>query len=193
MRRIHLSDLIAIDSPVVGSAQYISLLTLPGPQGSVPVMSEVPEAGRRTGRQSCQSCGLFLAGLAVLFLVYFVYSMRAPMWNAGRLKARLHVGMSAGEVVGASLRTGRHLVFVSPPIEGGTWYFDDRGVTVGNEHTTEPGAARALVDKQMAGGLQGHTLSFLYLSAVPVRASVRVTFDGTGHVSAIEGPAGHAD
>ncbi len=154
-------------------------------------MSEVPDAAKRTGRQSCQSCGLFLVGLSVLFLVYFVYDMRAPMWNAGRLKARLHAGMSAGEVVAASLRTGRHLVFVNPPMEG-RWYFDDGGVTVGNEHTAEPAAVRALVDKQ-ASDLAGRTLSFLYLSAVPVRASLRVTFDGAGRVSAFEGPVGHAD
>lgn len=135
-----------------------------------------------------------LAGLVLLalFAVYFVMVLQAPRAAATAFKQRLRVGMTVSEVMVESLGTPRHLTFMRSAAEAPEWTAYGSTVTVGGERAEGAAAVRSLLERR-AAELKVESLSFMFLTSVPVRSSIVVHFGSDGRVVKIDGPFDWAD
>lgn len=153
---------------------------------SAPVPALEPNAPAPKG-QGCRNLAI-LAGLFCAFsAVFFVWSLNVPGMEARAFKERIRPGMRLSEVVIVSFSTGRHMVRVdaeegAPILRVGTSV-----AFVGDERADTENAIRALLDRR-AAELRLKTLSFMFLSNIPVRSSILVRFGPDGTVTAVEGP-----
>jgi hypothetical protein len=149
------------------------------------------DAAPRMRRASVRGC--LLTGLVLLAATggCFVLALNASVRHATAFKGRLHAGMTVAEVYAAA-DTGRHLVFVYSTPGAPEVSIGESSASVGGERAEGREAARALLERH-AADLKLESVSFMYLSLVPVRSSVRVRFSPAGRVTAIEGPFTHAD
>ena len=133
-----------------------------------------------------------LAIFGAVTLVYFVWTLNAPTMAANAFKEKVQIGMTLSDVVVTSFGTGRHLVFVNAAEGAPRLYVGESGVTVGAETGQTESAVRAILNSKGAE-LRVKSLSFMFLTSIPVRSSIVVRFGPDGKVVAFEGPYGRAD
>jgi hypothetical protein len=152
----------------------------------------VPAASNDLARRplSLAGCLVTVVVLGVLGMGGCLMGMRVPVLRAEAFKNRVRPGMTAGEVAAASLHTGNHLVFVSATATADPLWLDDDGARYQGQRVTGADAVKALVNGH-ATGIKLERLSFLYLSWIPVRSSIVVTFGPDARVTRVEGPFNH--
>lgn len=133
--------------------------------------------------------GLVLLGLVV---VYFVMTLQAPRAAATAFKQRLRVGMTVSDVMVESLGTPRHLTFMRSAEGAPEWTAYGSTVTVGGERAEGAAAVRSLLERR-AAELKVESLSFMFLTSVPVHSSILVRFGSDGRVVKIDGPFDRAE
>lgn len=138
--------------------------------------------------------GVYSAGLVLLglFAVYFVMTLQAPRAAALAFKQSLHVGMSVSEVTVASLATPRHLVFVRSAAGAPEWMAYGSTVNLGGERAEGAVAVRALLERR-AAELKVESMSFMFLTTIPVHSSILVHYGSDGRVDRIQGPVDRAE
>jgi hypothetical protein len=146
-----------------------------------------PEAGRASLMRSLLT-GVILAALCG---GHFFYVLNEPVWHAQAFKERVLPGMTVGEVFSAA-DTGRRLVFVHATKGAPKTDIGPESASVGTEYADSAATARALLDRR-AADLKIESLSFMYLTAIPVRSSIVVRFSPEGRVTSVEGPYNRAD
>ncbi|MBP9945816.1 MAG: hypothetical protein KBH14_05430 [Vicinamibacteria bacterium] len=153
---------------------------------AAPVPEKKPEEPRSKA-QGCRNLAI-LAGLFFAFTaVFFVWSLNVPGREAHAFKQRIRPGMRLSEVVIASLSTGRHIVRIDAEEGAPALRIGNSAAFVADDRAETPGAIRALLDRR-APELRLKSLSFMFLSSVPVRSSILVRFGPGGTVTAVEGP-----
>ncbi len=130
--------------------------------------------------------------LLALFGAYFVMTFRAPRSAANAFKQRLRVGMTLSDVVVASFDTGPHVVFVQAADGAPALNVYESTVRAGAEKAEGETAVRAVLERT-ASALQVSSLSFMFLTSIPVHSSIVVRFGEDGRVAAVEGPYDRAD
>lgn len=159
-----------------------------------PALPEPPDA-QKAKPARMHGCLRGLGCLAVFgaFIgVYFVWTLNAPAIAANAFKEEIQAGMKLSDVVIQSFGAGRHLVMVNAA-EGATrLYVGSSAVTVGEETGDTESAVRALLERR-ATELRVDSLTFMFLTTIPVRSSIVVRFGPDGRVVAVEGPFHRAD
>ncbi len=100
--------------------------------------------------------------------------------------------MTLSDVVVASFDTGRHLVFVRAAQGAPELYVYGSFVRTAGEAAEGETAVRALLQRR-AAELSVNSLSFMFLTSIPVTSSILVRFGPDGRAVAVEGPFDHAD
>lgn len=141
----------------------------------------------KTSRPGCRNLAI-LGGLFCLTCVaFFVWSINVPGREAAAFKQRIRPGMRLSEVVVASFSTGRHMVSVNAEEGAPLLRIGGSAAFIGEEAARTEAEVRALLDRR-APELRLQSISFMFLSAVPVRSTIRVRFGPDGLVSAVDGP-----
>lgn len=154
----------------------------------------VPEKKSEEPGSKAQGCRklAILAGLFFAFTaVFFVWSLNVPVREANAFKQRIRPGMRLSEVVIASFKTGRHIVRIDAEEGAPALRIGNSAAFVADERAETPNAIRTLLDRR-APELRVKSLSFMFLSSVPVRSSILVRFGPDGTVTAVEGPFNRA-